>query len=191
MVVSPTTIKDPHETDPARRYKMLALESPPFGLYAAFSPDGIRWRRRSVPVLTAANDPQLNDRPTMMHDLERRRYVALTGGSGREITLPVPTNAAGSAQRLDIQIGTGAGTYSGDVYVDFHGHDPAKGKNFWVRYEEAGQEQGITGRSGSLVAPFDGQHGWYFLNTSQGPVTIELTVTGYFDRLVDLRLPQQ
>lgn len=79
----------------------------------------------------------------------------------------------------------------GDVYVDFHGHDPAKGKNFWVRYEEAGQEQGITGRSGSLVAPFDGQHGWYFLNTSQGPITIELTVTGYFDRLVDLRLPQQ
>lgn len=73
----------------------------------------------------------------------------------------------------------------GDAYVDFHGHDPARGKNFWVRYEEAGQEQGITGRSGSLVAPFDGEHGWYWLNTSDGPVTIELTVTGYFDRLVD------
>jgi len=80
----------------------------------------------------------------------------------------------------------------GEVYVDFHGHDPAKGKNFWVRYEEAGQEPpGVTARSGSLIAPFDGQHGWYFLNVSQGPITIELTVTGYFDRLVDLRLPQQ
>ncbi|MFO7326371.1 MAG: hypothetical protein DIU62_011720 [Pseudomonadota bacterium] len=73
----------------------------------------------------------------------------------------------------------------GEVYVDFHGHDPARGDGFWVRYEEAGQEQGITGRSGSLVAPFDGEHGWYWLNTSEGPVTIELTVTGYFDRLVD------
>lgn len=77
----------------------------------------------------------------------------------------------------------------GSVYVDFHGHDPARGQNFWVRYEEAGQEPpGITGRSGSLVAPFDGQHGWYWLNLSEGPVTIELTVTGYFDDLVDLRL---
>jgi hypothetical protein len=73
----------------------------------------------------------------------------------------------------------------GTVYVDFHGHDPARGDHFWVRYEEAGQEQGITGRSGSLVAPFDGEHGWYWLNTSDGPVTIELTVTGYFERLVD------
>lgn len=72
----------------------------------------------------------------------------------------------------------------GEVYVDFHGHDPARGKNFWVRYEEAGQEEGVNVRSGSLVAPFDGEHGWYWLNTSQDPITIELTVTGYFDRLV-------
>lgn len=73
----------------------------------------------------------------------------------------------------------------GDVYVDFHGHDPARGENFWVRYEEAGQEVGVTARSGSLVAPFAGEHGWYWLNLSDEPVTIELTVTGYFDKLVD------
>lgn len=72
----------------------------------------------------------------------------------------------------------------GEVYVDFHGHDPARGKNFWVRYEEAGQEEGVNARNGSLVAPFDGEHGWYWLNTSQDPINIELTVTGYFDRLV-------
>lgn len=76
----------------------------------------------------------------------------------------------------------------GEVYVDFHGHDPARGKNFWVRYEEAGQEEGVTARNGSLVAPFDGEHGWYWLNVSQDPITIELTVTGYFDRLVDYAL---
>lgn len=80
----------------------------------------------------------------------------------------------------------------GAVYVDFHGHDPDKGQNFWVRYEEAGQDAaGVTERSGSLVAPFDGQHGWYWLNVSQEPITIELTVTGYFDELVDLRLQPQ
>src|SRR5207249_3071350 len=78
VIVSPTTIKDPYETNPERKYKMFALESPPFGMYVAFSPDGTRWRRRDAPVLTSANDPEINDRPTMMHDLERRRYIALT-----------------------------------------------------------------------------------------------------------------
>lgn len=73
----------------------------------------------------------------------------------------------------------------GEVYVDFHGHDPAKGDHYWVRYEEA---DGIQGRSGSLVAPFAGEHGWFWLNVSEEPITITLTVTGYFDKLVDYGL---
>jgi hypothetical protein len=75
----------------------------------------------------------------------------------------------------------------GKVYVDFHGHDPSKGDNYWVRYEEA---QESTGRSGSLVAPFAGEHGWYWLNVSDGPVTIKLTVTGYQQKLIDYGLLQ-
>ena len=73
----------------------------------------------------------------------------------------------------------------GKVYVDFHGHDPALGDKFWVRYEEA---DGVTGRNGSLVAPFKGEHGWYWLNVSEGPVTITLKVTGYQDKLVNYGL---
>jgi hypothetical protein len=75
----------------------------------------------------------------------------------------------------------------GKVYVDFHGHDPAKSKDYWVRYEEA---DGITGRSGSLVAPFGGEHGWYWLNVSDKPITIKLTVTGYQEKLVNYGLLQ-
>jgi hypothetical protein len=75
----------------------------------------------------------------------------------------------------------------GKVYVDFHGHDPSKGDSYWVRYEEA---DAITGRSGSLVAPFSGEHGWYWLNVSDGPVTITLTVTGYYSKLVNYGLLQ-
>lgn len=70
----------------------------------------------------------------------------------------------------------------GQAYVDFHGHDPAKGDQYWVRYEEA---DGVTGRSGSLVAPFAGEHGWFWLNVSEGPIRITLTVTGYQDKLVN------
>ena len=75
----------------------------------------------------------------------------------------------------------------GLAYVDFHGHDPSRGDNYWVRYEEA---DGISGRSGSLVAPFDGEHGWYWLNVGDDPITIELTVTGYYDHLVNYGLLQ-
>jgi hypothetical protein len=70
----------------------------------------------------------------------------------------------------------------GSVYSDFHGHDPAAGSEFFVRYEEH-QEGSSAG--GSLVAPFAGEHGWYWLNYNEFPVTITLTVTGYFDDIID------
>lgn len=73
----------------------------------------------------------------------------------------------------------------GQVYVDFHGHDPSKGDAYWVRYEEA---DGITHRSGSLVAPFSGEHGWYWLNVSDKPVKIRLTVTGYQNKMINYGL---
>jgi hypothetical protein len=35
------------------------------------------------------------------------------------------------------------------------------------------------------VAPFSGEHGWYWVNLNDHPVTITLTVTGYFDDMID------
>jgi hypothetical protein len=137
--------------------------------------------------------------------------VAATGAGAMD-PLPLPNPAvsqleAGAAQAETVTIDLGvdektevkallkkakAIVYSwsvqgGKVYVDFHGHDPAKGDAYWVRYEEA---DGITARSGSLVAPFAGEHGWYWLNVSDGPVRITLTVTGYQDKLINYGLLQ-
>lgn len=69
----------------------------------------------------------------------------------------------------------------GEVYTDFHGHDPSIGEGF-VRYEE--QQTGHEGH-GSLVAPFGGEHGWYWLSLADKPVTITLHVTGYFRDIKD------
>ena len=74
-------------------------------------------------------------------------------------------------------------TDGGLVYCDMHGHDPAAGPDFFVRYRE--DQEGTTEATGSLVAPFDGEHGWYWLNLHDGPVTITLTVTGFFDDIID------
>ena len=73
----------------------------------------------------------------------------------------------------------------GDVYVDFHGHDPSFGPDFFVRYKE--QQEG-TGGSGSLTAPFSGEHGWYWLNYNEFDVVVTLTVTGYFEDVIDYGL---
>ena len=70
----------------------------------------------------------------------------------------------------------------GDIYVDFHGHDPSFGPDFFVRYKE--QQEG-SGNSGSLTAPFSGEHGWYWLNYNENEVTVTLTITGYFDDIID------
>jgi hypothetical protein len=70
----------------------------------------------------------------------------------------------------------------GMLYVDMHGHDPSFGPDFFVRYKE--EDEG-TGGHGSLTAPFSGEHGWFWLNYNEFPVTITLTVTGYFDDVID------
>lgn len=70
----------------------------------------------------------------------------------------------------------------GTIYSDFHGHDPLVGNEFWVRYME---HQEGSGQSGSVVVPFNGEHGWYWLNYNEFPVTVTLTLTGFFEDIVD------
>lgn len=67
----------------------------------------------------------------------------------------------------------------GQVYTDFHGHEPNAGEAF-VRYEE--QQSGSEGH-GSLVAPFAGEHGWYWVNISDQPVTITVSLKGYYNEI--------
>ncbi len=70
----------------------------------------------------------------------------------------------------------------GDIYVDFHGHDASFGPDFFVRYKE--QQEGAGG-NGSLTAPFSGEHGWYWLNYNEFDVVVTLTITGYYDDIID------
>jgi hypothetical protein len=75
----PTIFVDPHDADPARKYKLFHLEfSPPFdpakhGVYASYSADGVTFTKvgRVLPFFT--------DNPTIVHWDERiRKYVIYT-----------------------------------------------------------------------------------------------------------------
>jgi hypothetical protein len=64
----------------------------------------------------------------------------------------------------------------GRVYYDFHAHQVDIDPDIWIRYEEGGD----PGANGSLVAPYDGEHGWFWANMDNKPVNLELTVSGYY-----------
>ena len=71
------------------------------------------------------------------------------------------------------------------VYTDFHA-DPHQTDlypdRYWLRYAESEEPSA----SGSLVAPFDGNHGWYWMNIEENPVKIVLEVRGYYESLEEI-----
>lgn len=79
-------------------------------------------------------------------------------------------------------------TDEGQTYYDFHGHNADFGESFFTRYDE---REG-SASAGAIVAPYDGQHGWYWLNIEAEPLTINLKVAGYFDEVIkiDLQPPE-
>ncbi len=75
-------------------------------------------------------------------------------------------------------------TDGGQAYYDFHAHDEAFGPEFYTRYNQGeGSED-----SGSIVAAYAGQHGWYWLNLETEAITITLEVAGFYDELIEIGL---
>ncbi|MES2624649.1 MAG: hypothetical protein V4628_05195 [Pseudomonadota bacterium] len=138
---------------------------------------------------------------------EQMRTIALPATGGQvplpnpavyqdEVTPPLTRSmqiAIPAGSQIDVKVKMEGGkvilyTWQADkgaVYVDYYGQDPALGNDFWVRYEEL---QEGSSSSGSLTAPFAGEHGWYWLNYNEFDVTITLTVSGYFDDIVNYGL---
>ncbi len=66
-------------------------------------------------------------------------------------------------------------TASADVAVDMHGEREGV-KNAWTSYAvETAQREA----SGTFIAPFDGTHGWYWLNRGATPVVVTVSVSGF------------
>ncbi|MEM5477387.1 hypothetical protein [Pacificibacter sp. AS14] len=91
-----------------------------------------------------------------------------------KFVMPADTTFVYSWQVLDAQ-GDG-------VYYDFHGHPSSEDAvNFPEDFEMAyARGEGLT-QSGSFTAPFAGYHGFYFMNIEEGPITVRLNISGYWD----------
>lgn len=64
-----------------------------------------------------------------------------------------------------------------EFYTEFHGHTVVAGRSMTVA--DYRKESGTADR-GTLRAPFDGVHGWYFQNQSLKPVTVRLRLAGFY-----------
>lgn len=71
------------------------------------------------------------------------------------------------------------------LYYDFHaesepkpGEDKTNYKPTVIRYKE--EMDGVSEAHGSLTAPFDGIHGWYWLNLDSKPTTVTMKVSGFY-----------
>ena len=105
-------------------------------------------------------------------------------GKYRSETLSL-TLAPGKGAEIKAAMKTGDGmvfhwSASGDVAVDMHGERTGAAKDEYTSYWiEKVQRQA----AGSFTAPFDGSHGWYWLNRSSEPVTVQVEVSGFQEKL--------
>ncbi|MGQ5702858.1 transmembrane anchor protein [Sandaracinobacteroides sp. A072] len=103
---------------------------------------------------------------------ERRSDVTtltLAPGEGAEIKAKM---AKGASLQFDWSVSGGA------VNFDTHGDPPNPPRSFYHGY---GKGKDSTGEQGTLVAAFDGKHGWFWRNRSDRPVTITLRTDGIYE----------
>lgn len=93
--------------------------------------------------------------------------VTLTTGEGIELKLPM---AQGAVVNYRIEV------MGGKVNYDMHGD----GSGESISYKK---DRGISSDSGQLVAKFTGNHGWFFRNRDENPVTVILTTEGNYSEV--------
>jgi hypothetical protein len=62
------------------------------------------------------------------------------------------------------------------IYFDFHGESKGAKNGYFKSYATATDSKA----SGSLMAPFEGIHGWFWENISDKPITIQLNTKGVY-----------
>jgi hypothetical protein len=65
-----------------------------------------------------------------------------------------------------------------EFYTEFHGHTTTPGVEMTVAFYKKATG---TSANGSLTAPFDGIHGWYFQNQSVNPVVVRVKLAGFYE----------
>ena len=68
------------------------------------------------------------------------------------------------------------------LYSDMHGEPPNAGEKEFTRYWKENQQRA---GQGTLIARFDGTHGWYWQNMSEEDVTVTVDVSGFYQNIYE------
>jgi hypothetical protein len=103
-------------------------------------------------------------------ETEHRTVVDVPPGKGLEYKFYV---RAGAKLEYSWELDTGS------LFYDFHGEPKGAPKDVFESYA-SGDGSGVKG---TLTAPFEGTHGWYWKNRGTEPVKITLVTSGVYDVL--------
>jgi hypothetical protein len=121
-------------------------------------------------------------------------------GEERSLTIAARQQAAFRNDTMDVTLPPGKGlevktrlgkgqalvyswkTSNGELVLqDFHGEPLNAGKN---EFESFIEDKSVSESRGVLIAPFTGEHGWYWKNKSAVPVTLTLHTSGFYNDIV-------
>jgi hypothetical protein len=105
----------------------------------------------------------------------------------RTDVIDVPITAKGEIEYMIAMQANGTVIYSWELraiadpqlfYTEFHGHtEPVDGRGDLMFYEKAAGAKA----AGSLIAPWQGIHGWFWENKSDAAVTVRLRMAGFYE----------
>ena len=124
-------------------------------------------RDRAAEEVQAAAPQKTDSRPAQPVAGEKsdELTVTLKPGEGAEIKLAM---AKGARARYEWR------SAGGRVNHDTHGDGPGGATHSFSKGRE------VETDSGELIAPFDGNHGWFWRNRTGGEVTVTLKVSGEY-----------
>ncbi|TPV58994.1 hypothetical protein FJ444_08015 [Aestuariibacter sp. GS-14] len=74
-------------------------------------------------------------------------------------------------------------TDGGELYMDMHGEVVGDTDEF-TSYKKS---NAISSDKGIFKAPFHGTHGWYWQNNTDSPITVTITVAGFYQSVKTLK----
>lgn len=122
--------------------------------------------------------------PASLSTLVRNEYVVQSHTPFRSEAMQV-TLAPGKGAEIKARMRKGDQfTFSwsagaGPVEFDMHGEETNAAKDAFTSYWKDDAANG----AGTFTAPFDGSHGWYWHNHATAPVTVTVSVSGFYSEL--------
>lgn len=127
-----------------------------------------------TPVASAAPQPGAQEGTDKQAIVRDRTVVTLKPGQAAEVKLEM---SKGHSARFDW-------SSTGAVNFDNHGDPPSPPPGFYHGY---GKGRQVMRDSGTIIAAFDGLHGFFWRNRGNGEVTIQLNTEGRYGAIKRLK----